>query len=138
MDIVNLEIQRNIFQKSIESNNDLNELVIYLESLLNDSCIIIQEGGEFFLFTSKARVEKERWLELEINPDEHHHPQFHLKTPDFQVTFRIGNCSLIDGSISSGDYNKILFWHNQTRSILLEYWDKMCPTIFTVGKNKKE
>lgn len=112
------------------------EWVEYLDAILHGPCEIWEEeNGELLLYNIRALVEKINGLKVEIYPNEHPPPHFHVKSSTANASFRIDNCEKLHGDISSGDYGKIKFWHQKqsSKSLLIEKWNSMRPTTCQVG-----
>ena len=133
MDKIKLDVKERYYRNPLEELKSIQEFAQYLESLLNDSCSVIEMEGELILLEIKALVDNVRGMKIEIYPKEHPPPHFHVKSSNFQASFRIDDCSIIAGDITAGDYNKILYWHKHAKSKLIEIWNKTRPTNCVVG-----
>ena len=138
MNEIKLEIHKYCFRTPIENLEDFSNLAILLESLLHDPCYISEIDGKFILIETFAQVVFVRGMKIEIYPNEHQPPHFHVKTQKLQAAFRIDDCSIISGEISSGDYKKIVYWYNQSKDILINFWNKMRPTNCIVGEYREK
>lgn len=113
------------------------EWVEYLESILTGPYAMFpdQKTGELILLTVKARIDTVRGMKIEIYPNEHTPPHFHVKSPNIDVTIRIKDCSVIEGNISQRDFEKILYWYRAgSKKHLIEKWNDLRPTNCVVGK----
>jgi hypothetical protein len=110
-----------------------DELAEYLESVLHGPCAIWEDNGKLILVEIKARVDTVHGMKIEIYPKEHTPPHFHVKSATVNASFRIDNCSILDGKISSIDYEKIRYWHQYSKSVLIERWNSLRPTQCIVG-----
>ncbi|MDO9545659.1 MAG: DUF4160 domain-containing protein [Pelolinea sp.] len=133
MNEIKLEIKKRYYRHPLEGLTSFQELSLYLESLLNDSCSVMLFEGELVLLEIKALVDNVRGMRIEIYPNEHQPPHFHIKSSDFQASFRIDDCSLIAGNINGGNYRKILYWYEHAKPKLIEIWNKTRPTNCIVG-----
>lgn len=113
-----------------------DEWVEYLESILTGPCTLFSDAksGKNFLIFIKARVATIRGLKIEIYPNEHTPPHFHVKSPNISATFRIDDCSIINGEIGANDYEKIIYWYKSgAKKLLVEKWNDTRPTNCIVG-----
>ena len=99
---------------------DLSEFAEWLEALLHNSCSIWEEDGESFLIETKQLVARLNGLRIEVYPNEHPPPHFHVKSPNVNASFTISDCSKLTGFISGSDEKKIQFWHRSAKSKLVE------------------
>jgi len=116
----------------------LEEWTQYLESILNDPCSTMVIDGILILTEIKARVDKVRGMTIEIYTNEHAPPHFHVHSGSVNASFRIDDCSLLRGNISSSDSDKIKIWHKSAKPILIEKWNLLRPTNCTVGMFKEK
>lgn len=73
-------------------------------------------------------------VKIEIYPNEHPPPHFHINSPDINATFGIVNCDLLTGAIDSQTRKKIEYFHSQNKRDLIEVWNKLRPENCPVGK----
>jgi hypothetical protein len=109
----------------------------YLESMLHGPCSVWEQDGELILLEIKARVDKVSGMSIEIYPKEHAPPHFHVRSATVDASFRIDNCALLDGKIAKHDYNKIRYWHQHAKPILIERWNSLRPTQCVVGQYRE-
>lgn len=124
----------NIDPKELDTFEEWAE---YLESILTGPFAIFQDptSGDYILVEIKARVDTIRGLKVEIYPNEHTPPHFHVKSPNIDVRIRIKDCSIIEGKIGQNDYQKILYWYRAgSKKVLIEKWNELRPTDCIVGK----
>tara|TARA_R100000908_G_scaffold65358_1_gene54798 strand:- start:32344 stop:32766 length:423 start_codon:yes stop_codon:yes gene_type:complete len=112
----------------------LDEHAERLEAILHKNCYVIEEDGELILIRAKQLVDRLNGLKIEIYPNEHPPPHFHLKSPKVDASFTIEDCLLLKGDISGKDHNKIRYWHNSSKDLLIEVWDSTRPYQCQVGK----
>jgi hypothetical protein len=113
-----------------------DEMTEYLESILHGPCAVWDEGGDLILLEIRARVAMVHGMKIVIYPKEHHPPHFHVKTATINASFRIDDCSLLSGEISSAEYDKIRFWHQYSKNELIDRWNSLRPSTCTVGPYK--
>ena len=111
-----------------------DELVEWLEAILHGPCSIYEEDGEVFLIEAKQEVDRLDGLKIEIFPNEHPPPHFHVTSPNIKASFDIQSCKLLKGHICGSDRKKIEFWFSHSKSKLVEIWNSTRPTSCTVGK----
>jgi Domain of unknown function (DUF4160) len=110
------------------------EWVEYLDALLHGPCKIWEEdNGELVLIEIRALIATVSGLKLEIYPNEHPPPHFHVKSSTTSASFRVDNCERLHGDISHSDYKKIKYWHQFSKPLLIEKWNSMRPTTCQVG-----
>ncbi len=93
-------------------------------------------GSQFIngeLFESRELIAKFGNVKLEIYPDEHPPPHFHVKNPDFNVSIDIIHCRIIKGSLDSRIYKKIKYFHKENKDLLIETWNRTRPSDCPVG-----
>lgn len=75
-----------------------------------------------------------RGMKIEIYPKEHPPPHFHVKSSRVDASFKIEDCSLLNGKINYMDSNKIKFWYDHgARLLLIEKWNSTRPSLCVVG-----
>jgi hypothetical protein len=73
-------------------------------------------------------------LRIEIYPDEHAPPHFHVKSPGLDASFTIDDCRLLKGNPDSHVIRKVQFWHRHAKRELISVWNLTRPTDCVVGK----
>lgn len=107
----------------------------WLEALLHKPCSIWEEeSGELILLEIRQLVDRVNGLRIEIYPNEHPPPHFHVKSPNVDASFSIDDCSKIGGTISGMDYRKIKYWHQKAKPLLIARWNSSRPTNCVVGE----
>lgn len=106
-----------------------------LEAMLNGPYNTAILNGELVLLEIKARVDSLRGMRIEIYPDEHAPPHFHVKSANVDASIRIEDCEILNGYVSSTDLDKIRIWFaDGGKAKAIEMWNKMRPTDCVVGK----
>ncbi len=119
------------------STNDLSgldEYVEWLEAILHRPCSVWEEDGELVLIQTKQLIKKLNGLKIEIHPNEHPPPHFHVTSPNIDASFTIQDCELLNGSLSNKEFDKIRYWHKAAKGLLIEVWDSTRPYNCQVGK----
>ncbi|MBU1013491.1 MAG: DUF4160 domain-containing protein [Bacteroidetes bacterium] len=72
-------------------------------------------------------------LRIEIRPNEHPPPHFHVKSDEINASFGIIDCKFLKGEINSKDRRRIERFHKESIDLLIETWNKLRPTNCPVG-----
>ena len=116
----------------------LAELAGWLEMLLHEPCSIWEkENGELVLLQIRQLVARLNGLKIEVYPNEHPPPHFHVTSPKVSASFTIDECKKLEGVISSGDLQKVRYWHQSAKSLLIDSWNSSRPTNCVVGQFKE-
>lgn len=103
--------------------NYSEQLTKYLDKYINET-VINSLIGVYFI---KKQVAKIRNMKIEIYANDHNPPHFHVKSNDLSInaTFRLDNCSLINGKISNDDLKRIKAFYDDTyiQSIMRIMWN---------------
>ena len=141
MPLTNMNLPKEIARKRdrfhLVSENELkglDEYVEWLEAILHKPCSVLEEDGELILIQTKQLIERLNGLKIEIYPNEHPPPHFHVKSPNINASFTIEYCELLDGDIPRKEYDKIRYWHNASKELLIDVWDSTRPYNCQVGK----
>jgi hypothetical protein len=116
-----------------EELSGFQEVAEWLEAILHEPCSVWEEEGKEFLIEIRALVDRVRGLKIEIYPDEHPPPHFHVKSPNVDASFTIESCELLSGEIQGTDLRKIRFWFKRAKPLLIEKWNDTRPTDCQVG-----
>jgi len=111
-----------------------DEWALWLESILHNPCSIHIRDGELFLIETKQLVERLAGMRIDIYPNEHPPPHFHIKSPEVDACFTIKDCRQIKGNASPQTVQKISYWHRHSKPKLIEIWNSTRPTSCTVGE----
>ena len=123
---------KEIEDRVLEAKN-LDEMAEALYELLNGNFSVWKDGS---LYTTKQLVEMHKGLKIEIYPDEHPPPHFHVKGSDINVSFSIENCKLLEGTIDSRRNALIEWWWKRSNSKLIDIWNNTRPSDCPVGPIK--
>ena len=105
-----------------------------LQRFLNSGCSIWIDGR---ISITKQLVDRIKNLKIEIYSKEHGEPHFHVKANEVNAVFKIKDCSLINGNMSSGEIKLVEWWYNRCRYKLIELWNRTRPTNCQVGYFKE-
>ena len=106
----------------------LEDLAHWLEAILHNPCGLWEDDGEEFLIEVRQLVDRLNGLKIEIYPDEHPPPHFHVVSPGANASFTIEDCRLLKGKIDPQDQRKVRFWHKHAKATLIECWNSTRPT----------
>lgn len=118
----------------IETLESVDDWAEYLDSILHGDCNILYRNGELILVEQRRLVGVVRGLRIEIYPKEHTPPHFHVKSANVDASFRIDNCTRMNGSINRKDELAIKFWWQKAQHTLINVWDETRPSDCIVGK----
>ena len=126
------------YEDSPEQFESLDELTEHLHSLLSSQTLVsddIDPDGPV-LTEIKQLVKRVDGLKIEIYSNEHPPPHFHVITSDSKASFRLDNCELIEGSLTSKQKRKVEYWFNEmnAKKALISVWNNIRPANCTVGK----
>jgi hypothetical protein len=110
--------------------SSLDELAESLHVLLNGNYSVWEDGT---LYNIKQLVARYKGLKIEIYPNEHPPPHFHVKCGDISVSFSIENCELLEGKLDGRRTGLIEWWHKRTKEKLIETWNNTRPSDCPVG-----
>ena len=125
--------KRHFHLEDPDSFSTLDEFAEWLEAIFHNPCGIREENGELLLLEIKQIVDRLDGLKIEIHPNEHPPPHFHVTSPEVSASFRIDNCEILKGEISSNYAKKIRYWHQYAKPLLIESWNSTRPTNCVVG-----
>lgn len=122
-----------IIARRMSKARDVREIAWLLERFLSE-CDVIEHKGEPRLIFKRALVNRIGTLKIEIYPNEHAPPHFHVKSNDIDAVFAISDCQLLQGRISGKEERLINFWHSGAKTKLIEVWNRTRPTNCPVGR----
>ena len=111
----------------------LDEFVEWLEALLHNPCAIWNGEGGPVLIEIKQMVARLDGLRVDVYPNEHPPPHFHVRAPHVNASFSIDNCELLNGALARGDLEKVRYWHRHAKAVLVAAWNSSRPTSCVVG-----
>jgi hypothetical protein len=112
----------------------IDDWALWLEAILHGSCSILIHDGEPVLLQNKQLIERLDGLRIEIYPNEHPPPHFHVRSPEVDASFVIEDCRLLKGRATREALQKIKYWHRFSKPKLIDVWNSTRPTDCTVGK----
>jgi len=112
---------------------DVEEWGEWLEAILHNPCSIWEENGDLVLIEIRQVVARLNGLKIEIYPNEHAPPHFHVRSPNVRASFAIADCTKLEGDVSAADLRKIRYWHAHAKPMLIERWNATRPTDCVVG-----
>ena len=112
----------------------MEDFAAWLEAILHNPCSVWEEDGEAFLIEIKQLVARVDGLKIEIYPNEHPPPHFHVKSPNVDASFAIDDCRYLEGKVDNRDKKKIEYWFKHAKPLLIESWNSTRPSNCTVGR----
>jgi Domain of unknown function (DUF4160) len=109
----------------------LAELEESLEELLNSGFGIWTDGD---LYSIRKLVDRVNGLKIEIFPNEHPPPHFHVRNQNISAAFSIQDCRLIEGQLDGSSRALIEWWHKGSKNQLVKIWNDMRPSDCPVGR----
>jgi len=106
----------------------------YLDSILHGNCYIAETDRGLILVEQRRLVDTVRGIKIEIFPLEHTPPHFHVKSAKIDASFRIVDCTRLNGSISHKDELVIRYWWQYAKPYLIGIWNETRPTDCIVGE----
>ena len=118
-----------IERRVLEAQN-IGEMENILFELLNGNFSVWEDGS---LYSIKQLVSMQNGLKIEVYPNEHPPPHFHVKCGDIKVSFSIEHCELLRGKLDGRRTALIKWWHKKSKSKLIDIWNKTRPSDCMVG-----
>jgi hypothetical protein len=116
---------------------DLVEATEWLESLLHGPCDIETVDGEDVIVERRELVDRIGGMKIEVYPNEHPPPHFHVRSPVVSASFAIDDCSLLNGTVGPREFRKIRYWHRQFKPYVVQAWNDTRPTDCKVGSYRE-
>lgn len=107
-------------EQQINDATDLTQLTKSLQELINDPDEI---EDDVWLSCTRVRVDRIYDLRVIIRPNDHPPPHFHVIGSDFNVSFDIESCKLLEGRINPSHFQKVRWWHKRAKPKLSKIWD---------------
>lgn len=121
--------------KSYYFDKNKIEEIEQFEIQLND---FINAGATFFneqIIETKKLVEKYNGIKIEIYPNDHVPPHFHIISGNNNASFAIDDCRILENSgFSSKVIKNIEDWFLHSKDRLIKVWNETRPSDCTVGK----
>ena len=108
----------------------LEEAAAILTELLGGGYSIWDDGSLCFIRQLVAKVNN---LRIEVFPNEHPPPHFHVVFPGGNASFALADCSLIKGHISNGERALVKWWYDRSRALVIKSWNDSRPSDCQVG-----
>ena len=93
-----------------------------LENLLGNGWNVWTDGR---LYLIKELVGRVNGLSLYIYPKDHPPPHFHIRGGGIDASFRIQDCSLLNGRIDARHQALIKWWHQRAKGKLEDAWERL-------------
>ena len=119
-----------LIENKVLNSNTLDEIAEGLEILFSNGFSVGEDGN---LYSIKQQVGRVNGLKIEIYPNEHPPPHFHVKTGDVSASFSIDDCQLLEGKVGHREKALINWWYVRSRKVLVKTWNDTRPTDCKVG-----
>lgn len=73
---------------------------------------------------------------IEIYPEEHGPPHFHVKTKNEDVSIAIESFKILNGSLKRNTLRKVKYFYDNNRELLISFWNATRPSNCRVGPIK--
>ncbi|WP_110749405.1 DUF4160 domain-containing protein [Phyllobacterium leguminum] len=64
-------------------------------------------------------------VKIQVFPDDHNPPHFHVVTPDSEAVFRIADFQRLAGQVDRRALHKALAWARLNRKVLEDEWNRL-------------
>ncbi len=105
-----------------------------LEQFLNFIFISTSVLPDGTVVEKRELVDRVQNLKIEIYPNEHPPPHFHVRCPQFNVSVNIQTGEIIKGDLPKNARKKIAYYHRIKKHKLIAIWNKLRPGDCPVGK----
>ena len=102
----------------------------HLAGFLASGCDVWNDGELVFGRQLVGRIDG---LKIEIFPNEHAPPHFHVHAPRIDASFRIEDGTLLQGTVRGKDRRLIEYWYVRAKPKLVEVWNSTRPSDCLVG-----
>lgn len=123
-----------LIEKYISQAKDLDSLSKTLWVLLNDGFSVCEDGS---LLRIRKLVEMVNGLRIEVRPNEHPPPHFHVISGDIDASFTIEDCSLLAGKLDRNYHKLIKWWHLRAQQKLITVWNETRVSECSVGEYRQ-
>lgn len=72
-------------------------------------------------------------VRIEVRPNEHPPPHFHVTGPNIRASFAIRNCELLEGNAGSREMKVVSLMYEGGRCLIIQAWNNSRPTDCPVG-----
>ena len=119
---------------SKQSTDHIDDQIRWLETNLTSVINRTRVSPDGNVYEIRYLVDVVSNLRIIIHPNEHPPPHFHVKADQFEATFDVRTCELLEGKIKPGDVKKIKHWHKEKKNQVIEAWNKLRPDDCPVGR----
>lgn len=104
----------------------VGEALEILERLLGSGLTVGPSGR---LLHTRALVDRVNGLRIEIYPNDHAPPHFHLRSPQCHAKFAISTCESLGSRVPSRVLELVQVWYREGgRRLLIQEWNRLRPT----------
>lgn len=108
----------------LDNASNLDEATEALFILLSGGYSIWDDGE---IYSVRHLVSKVGNIKVEVYPNDHMPPHFHIRSPDLNAALRIDNCELIVGKLTGQQNALIRRWHRNFQQMLQTAWNRTRP-----------
>ena len=108
---------------------DIESLTARLNSMLATTTV----GCDGNIVEIRQLVHRAGKVKIEIYPNEHPPPHFHVNGPHTSATFGIVKGDFIEGLIDGKTRRQVEYFHQFNRDILIKVWNQLRPVNCPVG-----
>jgi len=100
----------------------MEKLEFYVLKILNQTQVL-PDGTVYEIKQLLGRINS---LKIEMYFNDHDPPHFHVKTNcgSIDATFKLEDCSLINGQIGSKDIKRVEYFYGQNKTQLWDFWNE--------------
>ena len=131
-----INLEHVIFKKTIRASS-LDHLEEELSKFLKYPCSVEEdENGNSFILEQRQLFDRVGNIKINLYANEHAPPHFHISNNEFDASFTIESCELLNGHVPSKVSKKIKHWHKYAKPKLIEFWNNTRPSECPVGQIK--
>ena len=105
-----------------------------IQFLSDSSSVQYEADGTPYIAHERQLVERINSIKIEIYPNEHAPPHFHVRIDDVNASFAIEDCSYLGGELPSRHLKKIRMWYPHAKERLIKIWNETRPGDCQIGK----
>ncbi len=109
------------------------ELLEMLNRRLNQIIANTSVGPEGQILEIRALIHRLGNVRIEIYPNEHPPPHFHVRSPEIDASFSIVECNYLEGNIDNKTKKHVEYFHQHHSELLIKAWNQLRPSNCPVG-----
>ena len=119
----------------VSKAESLDGLLKLLEMFLSSDDYVEEENGKKYVVETRVRVDTIDGYKIEIYPDEHRPPHFHVvRDGNKLAAYTIKDCAKLSGELPNGVERKVRFFHECAKDKLISFWNNTRPGDCCVDK----